>query len=117
VSRDDLPLLFASIEHRAWIAAIEDFLKGERDAPPPLDHQQCRFGMWLEAQILARHGAHPAFLAIQTLHRRGHILAAELLKLSSGGGNSEAQNRLGELHALRDTLLEQLKALIQENVR
>lgn len=111
VSREDLPLLFASVEHRAWIAALENRLRGEPEAPPPLDPHQCRFGMWLDAEGLARYGAQPAFRAIEPLHRRVHALAVDLLELQAGGRNPEALARLSELHGLRDALLEQLKAL------
>ncbi|GEM_PF-301482 len=111
VSRVDLPLLFASLEHGTWIAAVDAFLRGEREVPPPLDHRQCRLGTWLAADGQARHSAQPAFQAIEGLHRKVHALAGELLELQAQGRNLEAQARLGELHGLRDALLEQLKAL------
>ena len=44
----DLPALHASIQHRAWLKEIANFLAGERTSPPPLDHRKCRFGTWLE---------------------------------------------------------------------
>jgi hypothetical protein len=31
VSVDERPLLFAGVEHRAWAAAIEAFLRGESE--------------------------------------------------------------------------------------
>lgn len=111
VSRVDLPLLFASLEHSTWIAAVEAFLRGERKVPPPLDHRQCRLGTWLVADGQARHSAQPAFQAIDALHRKVHALAGELLELQAQDRNLEVQTRLGELHGLRDALLEQLKAL------
>jgi diguanylate cyclase (GGDEF)-like protein/PAS domain S-box-containing protein len=115
VSRDDLRLLFASVEHRAWIAAIEAFLKGACEIPPQLDHHQCHFGKWLDAESLSRHGAQPVFQTIELLHRQVHALAAELCELQARGRNPEALARLGELHGLRDPLLEQMKALSQES--
>ncbi len=114
VSRDDLPLLFASAEHRAWIVAVESYLKGEREAPPPLDHHQCRFGRWLDADGLIRHGAQPAFPAIWPLHSQVHALAAELCEYHARGGDQAALARLGELHGLWDALLGQLKKLVLE---
>jgi EAL domain-containing protein (putative c-di-GMP-specific phosphodiesterase class I) len=33
-SQDERQLLFATVEHRSWTAAIESFLKGERHVPP-----------------------------------------------------------------------------------
>ncbi len=115
VSRDDFPLLFASVEHRAWIAAIASHLQGTREAPPPLDHHQCRFGMWLEADGLLRYGAQPAFQSIEALHRQVHALATELCELKAAGRNPEALARLDELHRARDVLLEQLSALMHKN--
>jgi hypothetical protein len=108
ISRADLPLLFASVEHRAWIITMEKYLKGEREAPPPLNIHQCRFGQWLTTVGLARFGVQPNFQAIELLHRQVHALAAELCELHAQGRNQEALARLGELHGLRDALLEQL---------
>jgi len=113
VSRDDLPLLFASAEHRAWILAIDACLKGTCETRPPLDIHQCRFGTWLASEGLARHGAQPVYTVIDSLHRQAHTLAEELLALQAQGKNQEALQRLGELHGLRDALLEQLQALVQ----
>jgi EAL domain-containing protein (putative c-di-GMP-specific phosphodiesterase class I) len=116
VNRDDLPLLFAGVEHRAWIVAIEAFLKGERDSLP-LIHHQCRFGEWLEAEGQLRHGKRPAFLAIGPVHRQMHGLAAEICRLQTSGRSAEAAAGLGHLYALRDALLADLQALVEEHQR
>jgi hypothetical protein len=114
VSRNDLPLLFACVKHRAWIAAIEAFLMGEREVPPPMNHQDYRSGTWLYAESLDRYDAQPAFQVIKQLHRQIQTLAEDLLNLKARGQNLAALDRLGELHSLRDTLLEQLKSLERE---
>ena len=115
VSRDDLPVLFAGVEHRAWILAIKSFLMGAREAPPQLDHHQCRFGTWLESEGRLRYVAQPAFQTIELLHRQVHELAAELLELHSQGQADEALARLDDFYQLREDLLEQLKTLAQGN--
>jgi EAL domain-containing protein (putative c-di-GMP-specific phosphodiesterase class I) len=97
VSRDDLPLLFAMIEHRAWIRAIENYLKGISETLP-LDHQNCRFGAWLETDGPAHHGMRSAFDDLEPVHRQLHELAEALLELQAAGSNSEALLRLAELH-------------------
>ena len=114
VSRDDLPLLFAGVEHRAWIVALEAFIQGEREAAPP-DEQLCRFGRWLHGECQVRHGHQPAFQPIERLHRQVHLLAEKMLQLHASGCNPDALAYLPQLHALRDSLALQLKELLQNN--
>jgi diguanylate cyclase (GGDEF)-like protein/PAS domain S-box-containing protein len=113
VSRDDLPVLFARVEHIAWVAALENHLKDMRAAPPSLDHRQCRFGMWLYGELLAGRRSLPVLQAIVPLHEQVHALAVALLHLKSQGRTPEALAQLGELHALRDDLLALLETLKQ----
>ena len=108
--REDLPLLNAAVEHRAWIRAAGDFLKGERGALRPPDIFQCRFGAWLDSLGQERYGSLPAFVAVKTLHQQVHDLALSLCKLS----NEAALARLDELHVLRYALLTQLSRLMRE---
>jgi EAL domain-containing protein (putative c-di-GMP-specific phosphodiesterase class I) len=114
VSRDDLPLLFASVEHRSWIANIENRIRGESEIPPTLDHHHCHFGKWLYADGMVRYGIHPAFRSIETLHQQVHVLAVGLLQLQAQCRNTEALARVSELHSMRDALLGQLRVLAQE---
>ncbi len=114
--REHLPLLYAGVEHRAWVAAIEAHLKSEQGVPalPPLDVRQCRFAAWLRAVVTSVDGAEPAYQRIDALHRQMHVVAEELLELRARGHHSEALARLGELHDLRDSLLEGLKDWVRE---
>ncbi|MFI3156736.1 MAG: EAL domain-containing protein [Methylococcaceae bacterium] len=114
-SRDDLPLLFAGVEHNAWMTAMENYFKDELEISPLLDYHQCRFGMWLDAGGLTRHGAQIAYQTIEALHRRVHVLGAELYELKMLGRNQEAPAGLNEFLSLGEALREQLKALVQEN--
>jgi len=111
VSRDDLPLLFASVEHRAWVKAMENFLRDEREAPPQLDHEQCHFCSWMRGQGLGSHGTHPSFDTIDSLHRAAHGLAAELCAQKALHQDDLALARLGELQALGEDLLRRVKEL------
>ena len=117
VGRDNFPLLFASVEHRAWIVAIEGYLKGVSDAPPPMDDHRCRFGLWLKTENQAGRCMQPGFKAIEALHHQVHVLGQTLLDIDADGRNSEALARLGELHGLRSTLLAQLAILIRDSLR
>jgi diguanylate cyclase (GGDEF)-like protein/PAS domain S-box-containing protein len=111
----DLPLLYAGVEHRAWVSATEMYLRGEREALVPQDHHQCRFGTWLDTEGLAQYGESPPFKAIQPIHQQIHKLASELLDLHAQGEHDVVMNRLSELHHLREDLLAQLKLLAKIN--
>ena len=77
-------LLFACVEHRAWLAAIEAYLKGKRRSAPSLDPGECRFNTWLDAEIIAGRNHSPACQAIQVLHGQLHSLAADILATQRG---------------------------------
>jgi EAL domain-containing protein (putative c-di-GMP-specific phosphodiesterase class I) len=109
-------LLYASVEHRGWIAAIDRYLAGESSAPPILDPHQCAFGRWLDGVI-----ANPYVFVLEDdrlqildeLHRQVHALAAELVELHRHGAVDEVQAGLAQLHALRDSTIELTESFLQ----
>ena len=109
VCHADLPLLFASTEHRAWLASLDRYFVGECASPMPLDHHQCRFGIWLDTLSPARHLLLPAIKSLEPLHLQMHALAAELCELQAQG--EDAHGRMGELYSLWGSLQEQLNRL------
>jgi len=111
LSHDNILLLRAVVEHRAWIVAAENFIKGERAAPPPLDPHNCRFGLRLDAERQSGRDTQPGLIAIETLHQQVHTLVDELCNLRSDGRATESVARLGALFSLRDALLGQMKVL------
>ena len=108
VRRDRLPILFASVEQRAWAFALEGFLSGNRDAPPEMDPLKCGFGRWL-----AQGGRDLLDLDddddIETFHLKTHSLAASLIALKEEGRAGELGPALGELHSLNERLMERLR--------
>jgi len=112
LQQQNLPLLFASIEHKAWVNAIEAFLRGDRPSAPSIDHQACRFGNWLQTQGRAFLAANPAMQRVDALHRELHMLAAQVLELRDAGQNTQALARMPELQVASDKFLDQLKTLL-----
>ncbi|MCX7192341.1 MAG: EAL domain-containing protein [Proteobacteria bacterium] len=108
--REDLPLLNAVVEHRAWIKAAGAFFRGERETRPQLDVKECRFGNWLTAVGQARYALLPAFGGVEILHGKVHELAVSLCELE----NEAALARLDELHELSEALLGLLSRLTRE---
>ena len=118
LSRVDLQLLYASVEHRAWLAALEKYLKGERAAPPSLEPQKSRLCLWLDANRLDPLGVQPAFKAIEPVCRQMFAVAAELCRLHARSPtNQKARAKLKEFHSLRDTLSGHFQALMQNQCR
>jgi len=108
---DDWPLLHASVEHRAWVVGIEDFLKGLRHKEPSLDCHECKFGVWLLAEAQTQRGRLSAFAQVNSLHQEIHALGAELVALRARGQTEAALTGLTELYGLRDALFEKLNGL------
>ncbi len=107
------PLLYATVEHGAWVKAIEGFLGGHRQTAPELDHHLCRFGSWLDAEASAGRGERAGFKAIDALHLELHDVGAAMLASRTSADRQASLARLSELHALRDRLFEKLSYLIQ----
>jgi EAL domain-containing protein (putative c-di-GMP-specific phosphodiesterase class I) len=107
-------LLYAGVEHRAWIAAFEAHLQGSRHSTPPLDEHQCRFGMWLDAEAQANRNGLPAYQSVEATHLQFHALAREIFAAQAQGSKQEGLGHLSELHALSDALLEQVETLRRE---
>ena len=108
-----LPLLFASVEHRAWIVAIEGYLKGERKRRRRwITTSAASVRGWM-ARVWPAMAGIPAFQAIEPLHRQVHALAISLCEHGTCGRKPEAMARLGELHDLRDTLLARINELLR----
>ncbi len=109
VRAENRPVLLATVEHRAWLGALEASLQGKRAVPPPLDASVCRVGMWLEDEKRSSRGTDSAVLAIETLHRQLHELAAAIVASQADGPNPDGLARLRQLHYLQDKCLKRLK--------
>lgn len=109
VRADNLPVLYATVEHRAWLGALEAYLQGKRAVPPPLDASQCRLGAWLNGQKQSARGTTSAIKAIETLHGQLHDLAEEIFASQTEGSNAAGLARLRQLHYLQDKCMKRLK--------
>ncbi|ENO76618.1 EAL domain-containing protein [Thauera sp. 63] len=111
---DAMPLLYATVEHRGWILAIEECLSGERAAPPALDPHECAFGRWLDSVLANPHELGSERLTeLDQLHQKVHALAIELLRLHRGDRRDEAHAGLARLNALRDQTLVAMETFLK----
>jgi len=112
----NISFLTATVEHRAWIAALESHLRDNGSAPI-LDHTTCRFSTWLNSQGKLFYGDRTEFLTMKKAHFEIHEYAHRLLELKEQGKSEKALSGLNELYRRRDHLLELLKRIfmIREN--
>ena len=111
VKPKDRMLLFAGVEHRAWILAIDNYLKGKRSTAPGLDHTECRFCAWLNTESRRLTDLQP----IDAIHRKAHALVAGMLLLREQDRDEKWLADLGELHDLQAELMRQLEILIHKD--
>lgn len=112
ITRDKLPLLYACVEHRAWIAKITRYLKDEYSDARLFDYKQCHFGRWLDADTALRYGTLPALQKVRSVHQQMHDLSEYQMKLHAKGQPKAALEKMGELLGLQDALLAQLAVLM-----
>ena len=112
VHREDMELLYVSIEHRAWCMAIEAFVRGQGPALTETQLRDCRFERWLNREGSQRYGAHPLFTLLDTLHERLHEQARMLHARAARGETEQALAGLTELHAMQDKLAAQIQRLL-----
>ncbi|SFX42674.1 EAL domain-containing protein [Marinospirillum alkaliphilum] len=111
VSQPDLPLVYAALEHRAWVQNLLDSLEtGRLQDRPPLDENECRFGRWLQE---SGWGQRSDLQSVNELHQQIHQLAHAIYRLQDAGHFSDVPSLVEELLQLRDRLLEQLELLQQ----
>jgi hypothetical protein len=112
MDQDDLPLLLASISHRAWMRALEHYLHLRAVKPPPMRQRDCAFGHWLKRVRQARYGGSAACAALVALHADVHRLADGLCALRLDGQQELALAGLDRLRAQSDALMQRIEALL-----
>ena len=105
-----LPILFAMVQHRAWINALEGYLAGTEVAPPPLDPSECRLGRWLDSGDVP--GEKDVIDELQHLHLQVHQVADELFRSHTSDQLESHRELRNQLVQLRGELIETLERLL-----
>lgn len=113
VSRDNLSLLTAGIEHRAWVRSVDNCIKEANRTIRPAQIARCRFGEWLHTEGKQHYSHFPNFDQLHPLHEKVHQLGDELCSLKAKNKLEDMPGLLKELHATRDQLLDHLKLLLE----
>lgn len=111
--RDDLPLLYAALSHRAWVSQMQKIVEGSSHNVPELDHHLCRFGKWQFGLGAERYGLHPEFTVIIPIHEEVHKSGHLIVKLMQKNEHEKAQEEMLKLYDLRDQLIGKMELLAQ----
>jgi diguanylate cyclase (GGDEF)-like protein len=112
VPHADLPLLFAQVEHRAWLGRMQSFVNDERQRPPALDPRRCHVGQWLTSDALAARGQSSTVQILMGLHQQLHDLAAQLCEAKSLDQHATVQTLWPEVRRSGEALLAQLQSML-----
>lgn len=108
-----LDLIFAMVEHRAWVAELAAWLDGLQAEPPVLDESDCRFG-----QRLAAGTSWPsdsvALDEIRAIHREIHQLADALVARCRAEPDADCGAEFAALERQRDQLVDRLQRLLDD---
>lgn len=103
---DQSRVLYATVEHRAWIANIDAFLKGETEIHESKDNHNCYFSKWLNKYGKKYFGSLETYNKIKYMHDNIHNLSEELLTLHKNGQNKEVLQE--KFHSLHHELLREI---------
>ncbi|MBP8285960.1 MAG: EAL domain-containing protein, partial [Rhodoferax sp.] len=113
IKRENMPILHAWVEHRAWIASVTGYLQGERSDVPPLDCRTSHLGQWLNhAQ---EHHAENAvqIQALVPLHAEIHALTATMVRSKQLGQTDALSQQMARFSSLCDQQLLKLAAMLR----
>lgn len=113
LSKDDLTLVAAATQHRAWLKQLHGYIYDEIDTPPPLEAHQCEFGHWLKQHGLDVFETASALETVEKLHEQVHQASHQIVHLKQNGELKTAKQRLDELEHFKDGILNQLNQLTQ----
>ncbi|TRZ55681.1 MAG: EAL domain-containing protein [Rhodocyclaceae bacterium] len=111
LNRNELPLVYAEVDHRHWVKTMENWLSGMADKPPTFDSRHCRFGVWYHGEGKNHYAHMPEFQAIDAIHEEVHQTGRELVAHKLANRLDQARANLTDLNVLRDKLIAKLLAL------
>ena len=114
---DEVGALYAIVEHRAWVAALEEHLTDRRPYLPELNRAHARFQQWLEAPDTVRVIPRDVLDRCRDLHQAVHDEAEQLIRIADEQDPVAAMARLPALHAVRDALINAITSWLDDPAR
>jgi diguanylate cyclase (GGDEF)-like protein/hemerythrin-like metal-binding protein/PAS domain S-box-containing protein len=87
MNRDEISVLYALVEHNAWMNKFEYYIQGKNSQIPQQDHTQCKLNEWLSC--IRKSSVIESFKLdrLETLHKELHKKANMVIKSKSDNLN------------------------------
>ena len=118
IAADGLDIQMAMAAHDNWKLRLQAYLNGasKEDFLPEVIcfDDRCDLGRWIHGDGAARLGRYPGFTALLGHHKMFHYAASNVVALSKGGKEAEAQKMLeGSFNSFSAAVNQDLMALKQ----
>ncbi|EQB39322.1 hypothetical protein M947_07635 [Sulfurimonas hongkongensis] len=110
ISREDLPLLYALVEHRAWLSSVLAYIKGLSSTIPRLDYHECRFGEWVYDIGMKHYRDSSSFKEVEKYHKDLHKRTDTLIKQYNKGTLKDLEAAIAEIKSLSHNLTHSFKS-------
>lgn len=113
-SRDDMPILYATLDHQRWVETMQALVNYQGDTIPELNPCLCRFGRWQQSLGKSRYGHLAEYAATVPIHEEVHHTGRRIVSLLESGNQETAELELQKLYATWERLLEQMDRLAEK---
>ena len=114
--RDDMPVLFAGVEYRAWMSSVDAFISGQSAVLPDLEPNRFRFGEWLLGERRLRSRDRDVFDSVLGLHDEILKLTKSLVRKREASGKAVESEKRAMLAALQDALVNTMLAMVEREL-
>jgi diguanylate cyclase (GGDEF)-like protein/PAS domain S-box-containing protein len=109
ITNDEAKILLVLVEHRAWIASLDAYLKGKINNFESVNINECSFGKWLDTNGEEYFSSIEVSASVHAIHARIHNRVDELLVLQRKDAKKEIAKGIAELYSLHDELFNNIK--------
>ena len=110
ISRDNLPILYAIVEHTAWVYNLISYIEGICSSIPEQDHHECRFGQWLYSLGPDHYKESTEFELIKKIHQEIHLKSKTIIQAKDASSDN-LENEILELREIHKSLVNLLDKL------
>lgn len=116
LNRQDIELLYAASEHRAWIDQLDAFVRSDADDAPETNPHRCRFGQWLDRKRIEMPQSE-LLGAIDALHRSLHADGDQVIAQRRAGNAQATVDAQARLVDSSTDLLQRLQFVVDGRSR